>query len=180
MGRGKLDKTVVTEALARHVLTHGLSTASLRPMARAAGTSDRMLIYHFGSKDGVIGAVLDHLAQQMASGLEAALPPGRADRAEALLAQVLGLLRADQLRPYVRIWMEILAEAAAGSDAHRRAADRILTFYLDWIAARHPDGSSGAAPMLALIEGVLVLDAAGHGALADAAVTAFYGDITAP
>jgi len=40
--------------LAAHVLTHGLGQASLRPLARAAGTSDRMLLYHFGSKEALM------------------------------------------------------------------------------------------------------------------------------
>ncbi|HEX6486223.1 MAG TPA: TetR/AcrR family transcriptional regulator, partial [Nocardioidaceae bacterium] len=40
------------------VLEHGLIGLSLRPLAAALGTSDRMLLYHFTSKDDLVAAVL--------------------------------------------------------------------------------------------------------------------------
>ena len=42
-----------------HVLAEGLIGLSLRPLAKAVGTSDRMLIYHFGSRDGLVAAIVD-------------------------------------------------------------------------------------------------------------------------
>ena len=54
---GKLDD--LTERATDHALEHGLIGLSLRPLAAALGTSDRMLIYHFGSKDALIAAVLE-------------------------------------------------------------------------------------------------------------------------
>jgi AcrR family transcriptional regulator len=41
-----------------HVLEHGLIGLTLRPLAAAIGTSDRMLIYHFGSRDALVSAVV--------------------------------------------------------------------------------------------------------------------------
>ena len=41
-----------------HVLSHGLIGLTLRPLAAAIGTSDRMLIYHFGSRDALVSAVV--------------------------------------------------------------------------------------------------------------------------
>src|SRR3954462_8491746 len=40
------------------VLSHGLIGLSLRPVAAAVGTSDRMLIYHFTSRDSLVSAVV--------------------------------------------------------------------------------------------------------------------------
>jgi len=37
---------------------HGLADVSLRALAAAIGTSHRMLIYHFGSKEGLLAAVV--------------------------------------------------------------------------------------------------------------------------
>lgn len=48
----------LTEAATDYVLEHGLIGLSLRPLAAELGTSDRMLIYHFGSKDELVAAVL--------------------------------------------------------------------------------------------------------------------------
>src|ERR1700722_2389557 len=42
-----------------YCLAHGISELSLRPLALQIGTSARLLIYHFGSRDGLIGAVMD-------------------------------------------------------------------------------------------------------------------------
>src|SRR5690348_17652117 len=40
------------------VAEHGFADLSLRRLAAAIGTSHRMLIYHFGSKEGLVGAVI--------------------------------------------------------------------------------------------------------------------------
>lgn len=41
-----------------HVLEEGLIGLTLRPVAAAVGTSDRMLVYHFGSRDALVSAVV--------------------------------------------------------------------------------------------------------------------------
>ena len=49
----------LSEQATDYALENGLIGLSLRPLAAKLGTSDRMLIYHFGSKDALITAVLD-------------------------------------------------------------------------------------------------------------------------
>jgi AcrR family transcriptional regulator len=170
MTRPGPDRTALLDALAAHVLEHGLNTASLRPLAAAAGTSDRMLIYHFGSKDGLIAAILRHLADRMQSGLTAALPRGPFASEAELLPAIVGLMRSAPFQPYVRVWFDILSSAAQGQTAHRAAGQEILELYRDWIADRHPEGPVAAPRLLALVEGILVLDALGQTGLADAAM----------
>src|SRR6478609_9734763 len=41
-----------------HILEHGLGDLSLRELAAAIGTSHRMLIYHFGSKEGLFVEII--------------------------------------------------------------------------------------------------------------------------
>jgi AcrR family transcriptional regulator len=56
-----LPEQVRRELLRRaadYVLAHGLADASLRPLAAALGTSGRMLIYYFGSKEQLVLEVL--------------------------------------------------------------------------------------------------------------------------
>jgi AcrR family transcriptional regulator len=48
----------LAEQATDYALDHGLIGLSLRPLAAELGTSDRMLIYHFGSKDALVAAVL--------------------------------------------------------------------------------------------------------------------------
>ena len=54
----KSQREELLERVTDHVLEHGLIGLSLRPVAAAVGTSDRMLIYHFGSRDALVSAVV--------------------------------------------------------------------------------------------------------------------------
>lgn len=169
MSKKKPDKQALLADLARHVLENGLNNASLRPMAKAAGTSDRMLIYHFGSKDALIEELLEHLASQTAVGLDHALPGERFETEDVLVARILELMRSKDFQPYTRVWLEIVAGAAQGLSAHREAGNKIILTFLDWLSLRHPDGKRGAPRTLTLIEGSLVMDAVGHSSTADLA-----------
>lgn len=51
-------RTALADAATDHVLEHGLIGLSLRPLAAALGTSDRMLLYHFADKDDLVATVL--------------------------------------------------------------------------------------------------------------------------
>ena len=42
------------ESVVQHFAADGLADQSLRRIAEAIGTSHRMLLYHFGSKDGLL------------------------------------------------------------------------------------------------------------------------------
>ena len=50
-----------------YVLEAGLIGLSLRPLAAAIGTSDRMLNYHFGSKDELVASVLRESSNRSAA-----------------------------------------------------------------------------------------------------------------
>jgi AcrR family transcriptional regulator len=58
MVRETKRRTALAEAATDHVLEHGLIGLSLRPLAAALGTSDRMLLYHFADKDDLVASVL--------------------------------------------------------------------------------------------------------------------------
>lgn len=52
------SRSTLLAAAAAHVLKHGLAGLSLSQLSRAIGSSNRMLLYHFGSLDNVIAAVV--------------------------------------------------------------------------------------------------------------------------
>jgi AcrR family transcriptional regulator len=52
------SRAALLERIAAYVLEHGLAELSLRPLALAVDSSPRMLLYHFGSKEGMVAAVL--------------------------------------------------------------------------------------------------------------------------
>ena len=51
-------RAVLLEAVIAAITRDGLGARSLRDLAREAGTSHRMLIHHFGSRDGLLVAIV--------------------------------------------------------------------------------------------------------------------------
>ena len=173
-----LNKSDLLLAMAAHVRGTGLAGASLRPMARAAGTSDRMLIYHFGSKGALMAELLDHLATEMLSAMAAALPRPRAKTEAACAAEIVALLRTPTFRPYLRVWLDILSAAGRGEGDHVAAARRILSGQVDWIVSRLPEDTpkprQRAAEMLVLVQGALVMEIGGMTLAAENAIARTY------
>jgi len=61
-----------TELLGRVVdvlITEGISDLSLRPLAKAVGTSARLLIYHFGSKEKLLTDALEQVRERIEGSL---------------------------------------------------------------------------------------------------------------
>ena len=52
-----------------HALDTGIADLSLRQLAAAIGTSHRMLIYHFGSREGLLAAVTQAVEDQQRAAL---------------------------------------------------------------------------------------------------------------
>ena len=73
----------LAERATDYALEQGLIGLSLRPLAAALDTSDRMLNYHFGSKDALIAAVLA-VSNERSLVTIRALPPSRSVRQAVL------------------------------------------------------------------------------------------------
>ena len=96
------------EAAYRYALEHGLADLSLRPLASAVGSSPRVLLYLFGSKDDLVRALLararaDELAMLDRFGrADGETPLGLAETAE----HVWSWLAAPEHRPLLTLWVE--------------------------------------------------------------------------
>ncbi len=160
--------------MAAYIRDRGLGDASLRPLARAAGTSDRMLIYYFGTKKQLLADVLGFLAGELANSLEAALPTGPMRSHAELITKVVEVLRTADMQGYFRVWLEIIAKASQSGSAYVMLGASIIDGFAGWLEKRIPetDAEPGktAMAMLTLIEGVIVMDAAGRSSAADEAV----------
>jgi AcrR family transcriptional regulator len=169
-------RTEIVDRMADFVLDQGLSAASLRPLARAAGLSDRMLLYHFRDKAEVIAAVLERVAGRLAGLLAAGVAPEPMPLA-ALQDRLAAAVRDPALWPYMRVWLEVAAAAAGGDGLCRRVGEDIARGFLAWGAAQldSPDAaarSRDAARLLVTVEGIVLLHSLG---LADVCDTALRG-----
>ena len=161
-----MSKETLLPLLAAHVLANGLGGASLRPLAKAANTSDRMLIYHFGNKEALISELLAYLAQIYAAALDAALGDEKPATRQECVARILAQGRSDAMQPFMVLWWEIVAGAARGVAGYKDAAEAMMSELLDWLEQQmphnDPDPKGGARYLLTLIEGSLMLGTVGH------------------
>jgi AcrR family transcriptional regulator len=51
-------------AIVRYLIKHGIADLSLRPLAKAIGSSPRVLLYYFGSKEKMVVTVLAEIRQR--------------------------------------------------------------------------------------------------------------------
>jgi AcrR family transcriptional regulator len=161
--------------MADYVLSAGLAGATLRPLAAAAGTSDRMLLYYFADKDELLTAVLDRIAARLLSELEDAISIGPPRPFVMLLEQVWAVLGSESLKPYMNVWLDLASGAARDLQPYRNVSGAIADGYLAWVASRLEPQSDGAPPLsaalfLAAIQGMYLLTAIGRPAIAGAAI----------
>lgn len=119
-------RTELTEKVLDHVLTHGLIGLSLRPLAAALGTSDRMLIYHFGSKDGMITAVVALANQRFAVSFQSmvrAAPPVRSPG--EFVRYAWQALTGSDATGAIRLYLEMCVLALREPDRWSAAQQRI-------------------------------------------------------
>jgi AcrR family transcriptional regulator len=100
--RDVLLAKIIDEAALR-----GLQDRSLRELADAVGTSHRMLLYHFGSREGLVDAVVAQVEaaeRQVLRDLAADV-----DGPTALVRSLWGHVSSPEMRPFIRLFFESLA-----------------------------------------------------------------------
>lgn len=153
-------KTQLLEAAYQYALEHGLADVSLRPLAAAIGTSPRVLLYLFGSKDGLVRALLGRSrADELAM-----LDRVRATGLSATALHVWELLAAEERRALLTLWVEGYARSLVDPDGPW--AEFAAATVHDWLAvlARAqpaaerdtPLGEARRTEVLALLRGGLI------------------------
>jgi AcrR family transcriptional regulator len=95
-----------------YALEHGLGEMSLRPLAAAIGSSPRVLLYLFGSKDGLIRELL---AKARADELAAVTPSDREDLGQ-VAQRVWSWLARKEHRALLAVWVEGYARSLVDPD----------------------------------------------------------------
>jgi len=95
-----------------YVMTHGIGDLSLRPLAKALKTNARMLLYHFGSREGLMREILAGLREQESGRIERWMKSARKPRTmPEFLRWYWRRISAPQARPVVRLIFELYALA---------------------------------------------------------------------
>jgi AcrR family transcriptional regulator len=179
-GSGGDPKQRLLERALGYLAEHGIGDISLRELATALGTSHRMLIYHFGSKEGLFVAVVQEAESRQRRLLADSFGTKSPDLV-ALSRHFWRQLRSPELAPLIRLFFELYAQALQG----RSYAMPILAGFPDsWVepvlpavmAAGLTEAEARAETRLsiAVIRGLLLdVLATGDVAGADAAYEAY-------
>src|SRR5919202_1075327 len=160
-----------------HVAQHGVADLSLRGLAAALGTSHRMLIYHFGSREGLLIEVIRAVEAQQRAALAGMLLDASAPPAEA--ARRLWQRLADPaMWPSERLFFEVYVQALQGHPHARPLLDGIVDSWVEplvriAVAQGRPEAPARAEARLgvAVTRGLLLdLLATGDRAGVDAAM----------
>ncbi|MEE6175987.1 TetR/AcrR family transcriptional regulator [Mycobacterium sp. 050134] len=162
------------DALVEEFATGGVGDRSLRDVAAAVGTSHRMLLHHFGSRDDLLVAVVDEVERRQ-KGVLPELPRDAAAGFAAMWADV----RRPELRRLERLFFECYVRAAQGEKPFARMVPGAVDGWLAEVEAAANPADEPIDPALArlglaVVRGLLLdLVATDDDAGVDAAANTF-------
>ncbi len=148
-------------AAADYVLEHGLAGLSLRPLSSALGTSTRMLLYDFSSKEELIMAVLTEIRRREAALLADHTRITGAPGPE-LVQAVWDWASSAERAPFMRLFFEVYTDAMAHPGTYSQQGRAMVTEWLNQfgaaLAGSSADGVSDASATLviAVLRGLLL------------------------
>jgi AcrR family transcriptional regulator len=158
---GSARKQELLDAAYQCVLRNGLGDMSLRPLAKEIGSSPRVLLFLFGSKEGLIKALLARAREDELAYLAAL----RERRALAVTGrEIWSWLAAPPHRALLALWVEGYARSLFGDPGPwAEFGKNTVTDWLDLLAACQPaarrDTPVGAADrtlLLAVLRGAML------------------------
>ncbi len=160
---GVTPKEKLLAAIVDVALAGGIADKSLRAIAESAGTSHRMIIHHFGSREGLLTEVV-RTAEARQRAVLAELSSQPASQA----ARMWEHLRRPELAPQERLFFEVYGQAIQG---RRWAAPVLDGIVEDWVApVAAVAEANGVSPETARTIARLYL-AVGRGLLLDVLAT---------
>jgi AcrR family transcriptional regulator len=147
-----------------YVLQHGLMSLSLRPLAQAIGSSPRVLLFLFGSKEGLVQALLARARAAELAFLSEMRPRGGADDFASVVRRVWQWLVAPEHRPMLVLWLETYAHSLVEpAGPYAEFALRTVEDWLGLLATHQPPqrrrtraGANERALALAVLRGAMM------------------------
>jgi AcrR family transcriptional regulator len=143
-----------------YVMTHGIGDLALRPLAKALQTNARMLIYHFGSREGLMRQILAGLREREAARVGDWIKSGSKPRTMAeFLRWYWRRVSAPQARSAVRLVFELYALALRNPRAFPGVLEEPLAFWPKLVRAIGIESEvdeTEATLLLAALRGLLL------------------------
>lgn len=143
-------------AVTDYVLEHGLADLSLRPLAGALGTSTRMLLYDFSSKEDLVIAVLAEIRRRESAMLATHLETTKVPAAD-LVRTIWDWLASPERTPFLRLFFEVYVQAMNHPDAYTARGREMVVEWLDQFGAAlaGPDPGQADPAVATLVIAVL-------------------------
>jgi AcrR family transcriptional regulator len=143
-----LRRQELLDAVVKECAERGIGDRPLRDIAAAVGTSHRMLLHHFGSRNELLLAIVDEVERRQRA-LLSKLPSEPA----AAIAAMWADLRRPELRPFERLFFECYARGVQGE----LPFSRMLPGAVDaWLAGAEAADPALARLGLAVMRGLLL------------------------
>ena len=118
------------EAAIDYVADHGIADLSLRRLGEELGTSHRMLIHHFGSKEGLWVAIVREVERRQLAAVADLVPEETVSFAEATRAWWRHISD-PSLWPNERLFFEVYGQALHGRSPAVELLDGIVDSWLE-------------------------------------------------
>jgi AcrR family transcriptional regulator len=146
-----------------YVLSHGFAALSLRTLAKALKTNARMVVYHFGSREGLMREILAGLREREDARIQAWFRSGKKPRTLSdFLRWYWRRLSAPQARPAALLIFELYALALRDPQAYPGVLTDPLPYWRS-LAARagvNAKSSDAESTLLFAVTRGLLLDLA--------------------
>ena len=169
----KHTKKEILEGALNAAMSDGLSQLTYGRLATHLGTSDRVIVYYFPTKDDLVTEVLLATGLHLQEALQRAFA-GRAESHVELTRTAWPVLARQEVDPIFALYFEAVGLAVAGRQPYRSLVTQLIEEWVAWLSGFF-DGPeehcrSEAEAAIALIDGLLLLrqvagsDAAGRAA----------------
>ncbi|MGA8115942.1 MAG: TetR/AcrR family transcriptional regulator [Actinocatenispora sp.] len=131
--RGPEPRQRLLDGTVEYLARHGTAGMSLRQLATALGTSHRMLLYHFGSKEALLVEVARAVEQQQRDqfrllGIRPDAEPG------VVMRDMYRRLVDPATWPYMRLFFDLYARGLQGDEVAARLLDGVVTLWVEPLA----------------------------------------------
>lgn len=152
-------------AIADHILVEGIQKTSLKNMAQAAGTSDRMLMHYFKDKLEIEKLVLTLISEDLIKLLHQ--DSERMYSFQELLLLLKNAVQSEEVRPYLNLWFEITHLSSGETEPYATVTKRIGHSFWEWMRSVYKEdelvqieADSLVSLLIVMTEGLVVLDKA--------------------
>lgn len=154
MSKVEQKKIQIIQYIVENGLLNGMG---IRSLAKVAGTSDRMLIYYFGSKDELINQALYVIASGVVYQLDGLLGTHKRLGVQ-LLAECTAVVSHEGFKPAVQLWFELVGLSVRQQEPYASNARQLAQNWIDWVESRLEEPHEGeAADLYAHLQGRLML-----------------------